>query len=55
MTLDTVIKEGIADAGTFDLMSEWLEEVSHEMMREGRDRKKGKQTMGLRDDSGWVR
>lgn len=41
-----MIGEGIAEVRTYDLIPEWLEGVSHEMVGEGRDRKKGEQTMG---------
>lgn len=41
----------IAEAEHFDFIPKWLEGVSHEMMGEGRDRKKGNR---LWDDCGWV-
>lgn len=46
MTLDTEIGQVMAEVGTYDLIPEWLVGVSHETMEEGRDSKKGEQTMG---------
>ena len=34
MTLDTAIREGIAEEGTFDLTPEWLDGGNHQMMWE---------------------